>query len=429
VRLKRILFVLIAIVLLALVTLGGRTALLFALFLLLLLALAFFMAKPAVQRAASSIAVGSKGKPPESAGGVRFSRCILPNRLMVGDTATVELTLENTGRLPVPWMEVWDDLPPYLVPAGGSTRNALSLMPKERRLLRYQVRFNKRGDFNLKPLLVANGDPWGLWRQERREPAPASALVFPRILPLEEVKLPLRKPFEGQKSGFHAYEDTTSVSGIRAYEPHDPMKRIHWKLSAHLGQLMVKEFEFTANTAITLWLDLTVGRLNRGFLEVYEDFAAMIAASILRYAEEKHIPTALVSFPSKRPSVTLGSGKDHFLRQMEELARAQLGEGELLAGMPEAARQLPWQSNLILISSLLPRELVMRLAELHRRTQHLTVYLLYEGSFLLPGEKPRQSWLLDPQEVVELRRCSALLEAQGVRVRLVGGNDPLSVVI
>ncbi|MCX5977417.1 MAG: hypothetical protein NTV33_11510, partial [Coprothermobacterota bacterium] len=147
------------------------------------------------------------------------------------------------------------------------------------------------------------------------------------------------------------------------------------------------------------------------------------------YAEEKHIPTALVCFPSKQLSVTLGSGKDHFLRQMEGLARAQLGEGELLAGMREAARQLPWQSNLILISSLLPRELVMRLAELHRRTQHLTLYLLYEGSFLLPGEKPRPSWLLDPQEVVELRRSSALLEAQGVRVRLVGGNDPLSVVV
>ncbi|MCX5971271.1 MAG: DUF58 domain-containing protein, partial [Coprothermobacterota bacterium] len=317
-RLKRILFILIVVALLALVTLGGRTALLFALFLLFLLALAFFMAKPALER--------SEGKRLDRAGGVRFSRRILPNRLVVGDTATVELTLENTGRLPVPWMEVWDDLPPYLAPAGGSNRNALSLMPKERRLLRYQVRFNKRGDYSLRPLLVASGDPWGLWRQERRVPAPASALVFPRILPLEEVRLPLRKPFEGQKSGYRAYEDTTSVSGIRAYEPQDPMKRIHWKLSAHLGQLMVKEFEFTANTAITLWLDLTVGRMNRGFLDVYEDFAAMIAASILRYAEEKHIPTALVCFPSKQLSVTLGSGKDHFLRQMEGLARAQLGE-------------------------------------------------------------------------------------------------------
>jgi uncharacterized protein (DUF58 family) len=155
----------------------------------------------------------------------------------------------------------------------------------------------------------------------------------------------------------------------------------------------------------------------------------MVAASILSYAEEKHTPTALVVFPATYSSIPLGSGKDHFLHQMEELARARLGKGELLGAIKEAARHLPWQSNLILISSILSRERVMRLAELHRRTQQLTVFLLYEGSFLLPGEKPRTSYLLDPQEVVELRKGTAMLEAQGIRVRLVGENDPLSVVV
>lgn len=407
-RLRSGVVLLVVFTLLLLAVWGGRTALLFVLFLLLLAFLSFFL----TSRRLESISVERK---------------VYPSRLSIGESAQIELTLFNSSRLPLMWLEVWDFLPPYIVPKSGVTRFALTLRAKEKRTFRYTVRANKRGEFKLSPILLATGDPWDLWRREAKVEAPSSLIVFPRLIPLSGMKLPLLKPFEGRKTGIRAYEDYTAISGTRDYLPSDPLKRMHWKLSAHLGKPLVKEFEFSAATTIVVWLDMVTNLNELELPSVYEDYAATAAASILHYAMEEHIPTSLQIFPSSPFFYGLGKGKDHFIRQMESLARAKMGGGDLVELIREASLHLPWQANLILISSLLSPDILARLVELKLRAKHLSLYLIYEGSFLLPGEKPRKSFQLDPLIVQELRERSKLLQGEHIRVHLIGGNDFLPV--
>ncbi len=401
--------VLLAILALLLLALwGGRTALLFIMFLFLLAFLSFFL----TSRRLESLSVERK---------------IYPSRLSIGESARIELTFTNPSRLPLMWLEVWDFLPPYIVAKSGVTRFALTLRAKEKRVIRYTVQANKRGEFELSPLLLATGDPWGLWRREARIGAPSSLVVFPRLIPLSGMKLPLLKPFEGRKTGVRAYEDFTAISGTRDYLPSDPLKRIHWKLFAHLGKPRVKEFEFSSATTLVVWLDLVTSLKEFELPSIYEDYAATAAAAILHHAMEEHIPTYLQVFPFPRFFSDLGKGKDHFIRQMESLARARTGEGDLVELMREASQRLPWQSNLILISSLLSPEILGRLVELRLRAKHLSLYLIYEGSFLLPGEKPRKSFQFDLLAVQQLRERSKLLQGEHIHVHLIGGNDFLPV--
>ena len=385
---------------------GGRVALLFVLFLAVLAGIAYFLTL----------------RRPDT---VQVSRLVTPTRLSIGEQAEVVLTVENRSKLPLPWLELWEFLPPYIVCKTGVTRYAMSLLAGEKRTFQYTITPHRRGEFALNPLLLTTGDPWGLWRRERRVDAPTALVVFPKIVPLERLRLPLRKPFEGRKSGIRAYEDYTAISGVRAYTPQDPLKRIHWKLSAHTGNLLVKEFEFSVNTVITVWVDLVSGGHETPFQEVYEDFAMMTAASLLHFASQKHIPSSLAIFPEVAQPEELGLDPIHFLRQMEILARAKSENGDLVECVRQSARRLPWQSNLILVSSFLSAEILTRLVELRLRTQHLTLYLIYEGSFRLPWEKPRRSFMLDPLEVADLRHKKAMLEDQHVHVHLIGENDSL----
>lgn len=392
-----------------LVLYGGKTALVFLLFLILLALLGFVLTWRAFQK-------------------LCLERKVKPTRVSCGETAQIELIVENRSSMPLVWVEIWDDFQPYMVPQGGAPRFALSLKPHEKKTITYRALLNKRGEYALRPLIVSAGDPWDLWRREKEFPAPASLIVFPRVLPISEIRLPLKKPFEGKRSGIRAYEDYTAISGLRDYLPIDPLKRIHWKVSAHAGKMLVKEFEFSASTTLAVWLDLVSTGHGKEFMEIYEEYASMIAASILYHASDEHIPALLQVFPSKRKEASLGKGKEHFLRQMEVLARARSREGDLYECIREAALRLPWQCNLVLISSVLNRQFISKLVELRLRSRHLSLYLLYEGSFLLPGEKPRLSFMLDPLEVSELRKMSGMLEEQNIRVRLVGGNMPLETV-
>jgi len=308
-----------------------------------------------------------------------------------------------------------------MVPRERQPFFALSLRPHECRILRYRALTNKRGEYNLGPLNVSLGDPWGIWRKESQIMAPATVLVYPRVFPISTFQVPLKKPFEGKKTSIRSYEDYTALAGVREYFPQDPPKRIHWKLTAHSGNLLVKEFDFLASTTLALWLDLVSTGRSLEFMEVYAEYASMVAASILNKAMAEHIPTLLEVFPTFRQS-DLGQGESHFLYQMEILARAKAEQGNLVDCLRLSSTHLPWRCNLILISSILSPELVLKLEELRLKAKHLSIYLLYEGFFLLPGEKPHYHYQMDPIEITKLKKMAGILEKQNVALHLLPSN-------
>lgn len=97
-------------------------------------------------------------------------------------------------------------------------------------------------------------DMFGLFSWTRTPKiAPAELLVLPLNFPVEDVKF---APGDaGWEAMARATEDITNPADVRTYQPGDALKKIHWKLSARKGELLVRRFEEPALPDALVLLD------------------------------------------------------------------------------------------------------------------------------------------------------------------------------
>lgn len=166
-------------------------------------------------------------------------RAVRPALLRAGETAQVEITLTGSRRSATLLVE--DNLPYTL---GSRPRFVLPDLERNwQRTLTYPVRSELRGHYELGPLVMRSVDPFGM--VERRSPIGdnASVIVTPRVLPLPGV--PLSGGWHG--AGDHRPQSFATGSAedvtVRDYRRGDDLRRVHWRSSARLGELMVRREE------------------------------------------------------------------------------------------------------------------------------------------------------------------------------------------
>ena len=84
-------------------------------------------------------------------------------------------------------------------------------------------------------------DCFGMFRMRIPTEASGSLLVLPR--PFEIENLTFAQSEDAQTALKRASEDLTLPDDIRAWQPGDPMKRVHWKLTARKRELLVRRYE------------------------------------------------------------------------------------------------------------------------------------------------------------------------------------------
>lgn len=185
--------------------------------------------------------------------GVRVARRLRSTRSQVGRTAQEQLTLENRSLLPKLWVEVRDhsDLPGHHV-----SRVVSWLGSRRQHTWAAETLCLQRGRYQLGPVTLYSGDPFGLFVVQRQVPLTAWLVVYPATF-----DLPGFAPPVGQLSGGAALRRATqhvtaNVAGVRDYLPGDSFNRIHWPSSARTERLMVKEFELDPVADVWLFLDM-----------------------------------------------------------------------------------------------------------------------------------------------------------------------------
>lgn len=109
--------------------------------------------------------------------------------------------------------------------------------------------------------------------------------VLPRPLifdPLGELTAALLQ--QQQQSAWQIGSDLDTIANIRTQQPGDALKRAHWKLSARLNTLMIRDFENPRQLECLLLLDLVGMDDQTAFLDFsdfYTDCAAYLAQKIL----------------------------------------------------------------------------------------------------------------------------------------------------
>ncbi len=125
------------------------------------------------------------------------------------------------------------------------------------------------------------------------------------------------------------------ISHIRPFVPGDPLKRIHWKASARLNQLMTKEFfadldEATGGSAsISLIIDqgATMARGPPGATEL--DFAVNVASHVVKSAIARGNQIGLFTYDDQGVATSLGA--DLSLRHASSVVRSL---NEIEPGIP-----------------------------------------------------------------------------------------------
>ena len=180
----------------------------------------------------------------------------------IGETIAVAAVVKNTGLLPVPWLLIEDALPrdaltdsPPRIKAKGPRVSVAQLFPLAEKHLLYQLTFQQRGYYQIGPMLLESGDPFGLHRRFKVSGKPNFILVHPKVVPLDGYDISSRRPIGEIRLSHRLFEDPTRISGVRAYQNGDPLNRVHWRASARTGSLHSKTFDASCIAGATLLLD------------------------------------------------------------------------------------------------------------------------------------------------------------------------------
>lgn len=174
-------------------------------------------------------------------------------RTTAGQESAVTLRLDNISRLPTGLLLV-EDRVPYVL--GSRPRFVLDRVePRGRREVTYTVRSDVRGRYQLGPLSLRLTDPFGMCELQRAFTSRDTLVVTPQVHPLPVVSLSGEWTGSGESRSRSIASAGEDDAGTREYRQGDDLRRVHWRSTARLGQLMVRREEQPWQARCTLLLD------------------------------------------------------------------------------------------------------------------------------------------------------------------------------
>jgi uncharacterized protein (DUF58 family) len=333
------------------------------------------------------------------------------NRLTaeIGDLVGIELKVSNSGSTPIPWVLLEDVLPPRAIqsrPPGllleGSHIQLAMVRGGDQKTIRYQLRCQRRGYFQLGPVIMETGDLFGLHRRYRVTTEPDFLLVYPKVIPLEGYDLTSRRPIGEVTMSYRLFEDPTRIRGVRPFQQGDPLNRIHWRATARTGEIYSKVYEPTTVAGATIVLEFHKESYDPAHEPVRSELAITAAASIAnsiqqmgqqvglctngrdavdRIRQEGWDPqqksrqaareaTSMLEQSDRLQPLIVETRRDpeQFLRIREALARVELTDGLTLAQLSnETSSRIPRDATVIVIIPAVNEETVLVLSSLKRR--------------------------------------------------------------
>lgn len=181
-------------------------------------------------------------------------RRVEPEHASSGEDVLVHLTITNRSRLRSGALMLEDELPQSLP---GRARFVLdSLASRESRTVTYRLGHLPRGRYHTGPLQVRLTDPFHLIDLRRGFTATSEFVVRPVVDPLPPLTPPLAHDI-GENAGSHSIgAHGADDASTREYRIGDPLRKIHWRSTARLGALMVRQEERPWQGRATVLLDL-----------------------------------------------------------------------------------------------------------------------------------------------------------------------------
>ncbi|MEV0215794.1 DUF58 domain-containing protein [Micromonospora sp. NPDC050695] len=243
-----------------------------------------------------------------------------PDRVARGEPASMTVTVRNTGRLRSANLLAEDRCGDRTVPVP-----LLRVRPGRDTEVRYEVPTDRRGVVPVGPLRVTRRDPLGLVALARPYGPTAPVWVHPRIHPLTAVPTGAGRSLDGRVDGVP--HGSITFDSLREYVVGDELRRVHWRTSARVGELMVRENVDTSLPRLVVLLDNRATAHPQRVDGVAESFESgcEAAASIVTAAHRADLPVVLLLVV---PELAERGDGDAALGPLDRLAAAELADDD-----------------------------------------------------------------------------------------------------
>lgn len=320
-----------------------------------------------------------------------FSRRLHEHRVFAGEDVRMDVAIDNRKPLPLPWFE-WrlglaetlpvqgEDLAANAAPGQNFLvrRGALGWYRKQR--WSFTLKPVERGFHQVGPATLRSADLLGVFPRTLEREELDHVIVFPRVVPLEDLGLPADRPFGERRGGERIFEDPLRIAGLREYRPGDPLRRLDWKATARTGDLQSRVYEPSAQQQLYLFVNIdTMLHAWEGYLKDELEKVVIAAASIAAWAAGQRASVGLLAngaFPNADRPIRLppSRSREQLTRVLEALAVIQpLSMGDLAGAIERERGKLPAGSTIVVIASLLPEALAANVQRLHDDGHHVAL--------------------------------------------------------
>lgn len=367
---------------------------------------------------------------------LHLSRVTRARRAQVGEPLEERFTVRNTSVVPKLWLEVHDY---SSVPGHRASHVINNLSGRGSFSWRAITICTERGRYQLGPLELSTGDPFGFFPMRRELAATSNVVIYPLTVDVHQFALPVGLLPGGDALRRRTHYVTTNAAGVREYAPGDSFGRIHWPSTARRDRLIVKEFELdpmadiwiipdmasfvhvrtdraatpVAPDNLPLWMRVR----QRAFElpEATEEYVVTVAASLARYFLRHDRAVGLLAYGQTHELVQPDRGERQLNRILETLAVLRaMGSVPISDLMHAEAQMLPRGSTIIVVTPTTREEWITTARQqMQRGLRMVTV-------------------IVDPETFGGPRSGAALvnlLRASGVFTYLVQNGDDLTQVL
>jgi uncharacterized protein (DUF58 family) len=181
-----------------------------------------------------------------------------PDRVMRGESSVVTLSIRNASRFFGANLIARDRIThgraaATAQPAGTVAVPLIQLRPGRTTTVSYPVPTRRRGVIRVGPLEVSRRDPLGLVWVVRQYGGAVTVWVRPRVHPIVAVPVGLSRSMDGRVD--RVPQGSITFASLREYVVGDDLRHVHWRTSAKVGSLMVREHVDTSLPRLVVLLD------------------------------------------------------------------------------------------------------------------------------------------------------------------------------
>ena len=292
-----------------------------------------------------------------------------PHWTFAGDPLPIDYSVEN----PRPWaaalaLFLEDEMVPVEKTNSAASVPAIRVFfarvaARGRERVRFQGVSPTRGRYKFRNLEMITRSPFGLLeRRVTLDCREDELVVYPMVGQLSKrwhlVQKQATETRRGQRHDRSSQQQ--EYHGLRDYRAGDSPRWIHWRTSARLGQLMVKEFEQQNDQDLAILLDPWLPRTKatseqRETLEQVIRFAATVSLEVCRHQGRR----LLLGWTGATPGLIQGPASVKLLHELLEHLAVLRGSSEgTLSSLLEILPPVTLRESILVVVSTRPVNLV-----------------------------------------------------------------------